>query len=162
MTQTQIEYTVVIIRTDLCPEIYEKIKPTFDIAKGAYSTEMALLTRENEIYYHIDKEDAPGTMYCLAVDKNNTVIGFILLETDARTKTLWTSHVYVRPEVRQKGVYKLMIERVKKFARDCRFNRMFSIVHRKNWPSQRAHKSAGFKKAWVGYEIPMENEHENI
>lgn len=160
MTKVQIEYTVVIIRTDLCPEIYEKIKPTFDIAKGAYSTEMALLTGENELYYHIDKEDAPGTMYCLAVDKNNTVIGFILLETDARTKTLWTSHVYVRPEVRQKGVYKLMIERVKKFARDCRFNRMFSIVHRKNWPSQKAHKKAGFKKCWVGYEIPMENENE--
>lgn len=160
MTKVQIEYTVVIIRTGLCPEIYEKIKPTFDIAKGAYSTEMALLTGENELYYHIDKEDAPGTMYCLAVDKNNTVIGFILLETDARTKTMWTSHVYVRPEVRQKGVYKLMIERVKKFARDCRFNRMFSIVHRKNWPSQQAHKKAGFKKSWVGYEIPMENENE--
>lgn len=160
MTKVQIEYTVVIIRTDLCPEIYEKIKPTFDIAKGAYSTEMALLTGEYELYYHIDKEDAPGTMYCLAVDKNNTVIGFILLETDARTKTLWTSHVYVRPEVRQKGVYKLMIERVKKFARDCRFNRMFSIVHRKNWTSQQAHKKAGFKKCWVGYEIPMENENE--
>lgn len=162
MTKVQIEYTVVIIKTDLCPEIYEKIKPTFDIAKGAYSTEMALLTGENELYYHIDKEDAPGTMYCLAVDKNNTVIGFILLESDARTKTLWTSHVYVRPEVRQKGVYKLMMERVKKFARDCRFNRVFSVVHRKNWPSQQAHKRAGFKKCWVGYEIPMENEHENI
>lgn len=160
MTKVQIEYTVVIIKTDLCPEIYEKIKPTFDIAKGAYSTEMSLLTGEKELYYHIDKEDVPGTMYCLAVDKNNTVIGFILLESDARTKTLWTSHVYVRPEVRLQGVYKLMMERVKKFARDCGFNRVFSVVHRKNWPSQQAHKRAGFKKCWVGYEIPMENEHE--
>ena len=160
MTKVQIEYTVVIIGTDLCPEIYEKIKPTFDIAKGAYATEMSLLTGEKELYFHIDKEDAPGTMYCLAVDKNNTVIGFILLESDARTKTLWTSHVYVRPEVRQMGVYKLMMERVKKFARDCRFNRLFSVVHRKNWPSQQAHKKVGFKKCWVGYEIPMENENE--
>ena len=162
MTQKEIEYAVVVIQVGLCPKIYERIKPTLDIAKGAYATELSLLTGKNEIYYKIGKNDAPETMYCLAVDKNDTVLGFILLETDERTKTLWTCHVYVRPEVRRKGVYKLMIERVKKFARDCKFNRMFSVVHRENWPSQKAHKKAGFQKCWVGYEIPMENENENI
>ena len=162
MTQQQIEYTVVVIRVGLCPEIYERIKPTLNIAKGAYATELSLLTGEKELYYRIKKDDTPETMYCLAVDKNNTVLGFILLEIDERTMTLWTSHVYVRPEARKQGVYKLMMERVKKFATDCRFNRVFSVVHRKNWPSQQAHKKAGFKKCWVGYEIPMENENENI
>ena len=160
--QEQIEFAVVLIRIGDIPEIYEKIKPTFDIAKGAYATELSLLTGEKEQYYKLDKEDDPNTMYCLAIDKSNTVLGFILLEVEERTRTLWTSHVYVRPEVRKKGVYKLMMERVKKFAKDCKFNRVFSVVHRKNWPSQQAHKKTGFKKAWMGYEIPMENENENI
>lgn len=156
--QQEVEYTVVLIRVGSCPEIYKKIQPSLNIAKGAYATELSLLTGEKELFYKIDKEDAPDTLYCLAVDKNNTVLGFILLELEDRTLTLWTCHVYVRPEVRQKGVYRLMMERVKKFAKDCKFNRVFSVVHRKNWPSQQAHKKTGFKKSWVAYEIPMEDE----
>lgn len=157
MTKQEIEYTVVIIRVGMCPEIYEKIKPTLNIAKGAYATELSLITGEKELFYKIDKEDDPATMYCLAVDKDNAVLGFILLELEPRTLTLWTSHVYVRPEVRKQGVYRLMMERVKKFAKDCKFNRVISVVHVTNKDSQWAHRKIGFKKCWQGYEIPMEN-----
>lgn len=156
----EVEYAVVLIMAGECPEMFNKVKPTLDIAKGAYATELSLITGEPEEYYRLPKEDEHGTMYCLAVDREDNVIGFILLETEDRTRTLWTCHVYVRPEVRKKGVYKMMMKRVMKFATDCRFNRVFSVVHRKNWPSQQAHKSAGFKKSWVGYEIPMEKENE--
>ena len=160
--QKQIEYAVVLIRVGECKELYEKIKPTFDIAKGAYATELSLITNEKKLYYKIDKEDRPEALYCIAVDKEDNVLGFIFLEIDERTMTLWTSHVYVRPEVRRKGVYRLMMERVKKFAKDCKFNRVFSVVHIKNIDSNWVHRKIGFKKCWVGFEMPMENEHENI
>lgn len=156
----EVEYTVVIIQVGKCPEIYQKIKPSFDIAKGAYATELSLITNEKKLYYSLGKEDGPEAIYCLAVDKDSNVLGFIYLELDERTMTLWTSHVYVRPEVRKKGVYRLMMERVKKFARDCKFNRVFSLAHVYNKDSQWAHRKVGFKKCWVGYEIPMENENE--
>jgi L-amino acid N-acyltransferase YncA len=157
----EVEYAVVLVMIGQSPRMDEKVKPTLDIAKGAYATELSLITGGPEEYYRLPKEDEHGTMYCLAVDRKDNVLGFILLETEDRTRTLWTSHVYVRPEVRKKGVYSMMMKRVLKFAKDCKFNRVFSLVHRKNWPSQQAHKSAGFKKSWVGYEIPMENGNAN-
>lgn len=150
----EVEYCVVVLRTDIeqTKKIFEDIKPSFDIAKGAYATEMSLLTKKPESFYKIKEEDYPQT-FCLAIDKNNNVLGFIYLESEDKTKTLWTCHVYVRPEVRQKGIYKLMIQRVHKFAKEAGFQRVFSVVHQKNKPSQRAHKSVGFKRRWIGYEI---------
>lgn len=155
---TQVEYTVVLIQVGQCPEMYKKIKDTLDIAKGAYATEMSLMTGADEIFYNIDKDDEPEAMYCLAVDKKNTVLGFIYLETDTRTMTLWTSHVYVRPEARKKGVYSLMMKRVKKFAQDCKFRRIFSIVHTSNVVSQCAHCGAGFDSEWMGFELYVRGE----
>lgn len=159
--QKQIEYAVVLIRVGECKELYEKIKPTFDIAKGAYATEMSLLTGEKELYYKLDKEDDPAAMYCLAVDKNNVVLGFIYLEVDERTMTLWTCHVYVRPECRKQGVYIRMMDRVKKFAKDCKFNKIFSFVHEDNMASQCAHLSVGFVDTWHGFQFYItENDNE--
>ena len=151
----EVEYAVVLIMAGECPEMFTKIKPTLDIAKGAYATELSLITGEPEEYYRLPKEDEHGTMYCLAVDRKDNVLGFILLETEDRTRTLWTCHVYVRPEVRKKGVYKMMMKRVKKFATDCQFNRIFSLVHEDNIISQCAHLGTGFKNKWLGYEIDM-------
>lgn len=151
----QIEYAVVLVMIGQSPRMDEKVKPTLDIAKGAYATELSLITGEPEEYYRLPKEDEHGTMYCLAVDREDNVIGFILLETEDRTRTLWTCHVYVRPEVRKKGVYKMMMKRVMKFAEDCKFNRVFSLVHEDNIISQCAHIGTGFKNKWYGYEIDM-------
>lgn len=153
----EIEYCVVILRTDMeaSKKIFEDVKNSLNIAKGAYATEMSIKTKMSETFYRIEDDSDPQT-WCLAIDKNNNILGFIFLEADGRTMTLWTSHVYVRPEVRGNGIYKLMMERVKKFAEDAKFKRVFSIVHQKNTSSQRAHKSAGFKKRWIGYEIKSE------
>lgn len=152
--QKEVNYCVLILRTDIekTKPIFENIKPSLDIAKGAYATEVGFITRKDESFYKIEEPVEPQT-WCLAIDENNNVLGFIFLEADARTMTLWTCHVYVRPEVRGKGIYKLMMERVRKFAKDAQFKRVFSIVHQRNNASQRAHKSAGFKKRWIGYEI---------
>lgn len=152
--QKEVNYCVLILRTDIekTKKIFEDIKPSLDIAKNAYATEVSLITKENPIYYQIADTGEPQT-WCLAIDEKNNVLGFIYIEADGRTMTLWTSHVYVRPEVRGHGIYKLMMERVQKFAKDAKFNRVFSVVHQRNTASQRAHKSAGFKKRWIGYEI---------
>lgn len=150
----EIDYCVLVLRTDIekTKKIFESIKPSLDITKGAYATEVGFITRKDKSFYKIDETEDPQT-WCLAIDKNNNVLGFIFLEADPRTMTLWTCHVYVRPEVRGKGIYKLMMERVRKFAKDAQFKRVFSVVHQRNTASQRAHKSAGFKKRWIGYEI---------
>lgn len=152
------EYQVILVRTDLAgyEDFFVKIKPSFDIAKGAYATELSLITGKPEDLYKIKSTNDPET-YCLAVDRENNVLGFVLLEADARTMTLWTCHVYVRPEVRQKGVYKTMLKRIKKFARDAKMVRLFSVVHIRNTPSLLAHKKSGFKRQWVGFEMDMEN-----
>ena len=152
--QKEVNYCVLILRTDIekTKPIFEKIKTSLDIAKRAYATEVSFITKEDELYYQIPETGEPQTL-CLAIDDNNNVLGFIYLEADGRTMTLWTCHVYVRPEVRGHGIYKLMMERVQKFAKDAKFNRVFSVVHQRNKASQRAHKSAGFKKRWIGYEI---------
>lgn len=150
----EVNYCVVVLRTDIeeSKKIFDAIRPSLDIAKGAYATEVGYITRKDTSFYKIGEPTDPQT-WCLAIDKDNHVLGFIYLEADARTMTLWTSHVYVRPEVRGKGIYKLMMERVQKFAKDAKFKRVFSIVHQRNTASQRAHKSVGFKKRWIGYEI---------
>lgn len=147
-------YRVIMVRTDIpgCNELMERIEPSFSIAKGAYATELSLLTGEPVRMYRICSNGEPET-YCLAVDQDNIVVGFALLEYEARSRTLWTCHVYVRPEVRHRGVYKNMIERIKRFAKDAGMDRIFSIVHMANRTSICAHKKVGFQRQWVGFEI---------
>lgn len=155
----EVLYKVVIIREDLpgADKLLADLKESFDIAKGAYATELSLITQKKEDYYRISTNGMPGT-YCLAFDNKNNVLGFILLEYDERTRTLWTSHVYVRPEVRRKGVYRLMMDRVKKFAIDTKMSRIFSIVHVSNKDSIKSHRHVGFRREWIGYEIEMESD----
>jgi len=156
------EYKVILARTDIedFNPLFEKIKDSFDIAKGAYATELSLMTERDEGFFKIHEPNEPQP-FCLAIDEDNNVLGFILLEADSRTMTLWTCHVYVRPEVRGMGVYKLMMKRVKKFAEDAGFRYLFSIVHKRNDVSQKAHAHVGFKKRWIGYEIPIEPVNDN-
>lgn len=154
----EILYKVVIIREDIpgADKLLADLKESFDLAKGAYATEMALITEKREEYYRITTNGIPGT-FCLAFDDKKNVLGFIMLEYDERTRTIWTSHVYVRPEVRCRGVYRLMMQRVKKFAKDTNMARIFSIVHVRNKDSQKAHGRVGFRREWIGYEIEMED-----
>lgn len=158
-TMQEVDYCVMILRTDIesTKKIFEDIKPSFEVARGAYATEMSLITKMPESYYKINITDEEPQTFCLAIDKKNNVLGFILLEADGRTMTLWTCHVYVRPEVRCQGIYKLMMKRVHKFAKDAGFRRVFSVVNQRNKPSQIAHKSVGFKRNWIGYEIKEED-----
>ena len=124
------------------------------IAIKAYATEMSLMTGMPE-HLFVPQEHP----ICVAFTDDFRVFGFIVVGADSSTKTLCTEHVYVRPEVRHKGVYKLMMKRVEKLAKDIKFERIVSFVFDCNDTSKKAHKKQGFKRKMVGYvkEIEYEN-----
>ena len=99
------EYQAIMVRTDIkgFEDLIGNIEPSFSIAKGAYATELSLMTGKPETFYKITGNGEPET-FCLAINRKNVVLGFVMLEYDIRTKTLWISHVYVRPEARHQGV----------------------------------------------------------
>lgn len=151
-----VEYKVVIVNTnsDTYRIISNDIAESFELARKAYATELSLMTSKPERHYAIDIGD--DLTFCLAINENRQVIGFVLLDFETKTRAVWTSHVYVRPEVRKMGVYRLMVERIKKFTHDLEYNRVFSLVHIENTTSQKSHIRVGFKKKWIGYEMEVE------
>ena len=116
------------------------------VAMGAYRTEMALMTNNPEHLFNIQ-----GLPVCVAFTEDYRVLGFISVGADPETKTVCTEHVYVRPELRHQGIYKLMMKRVEKLATDLKFERIVSFVFEENDLSQQVHEKQGFKKRMVGY-----------
>jgi len=117
-----------------------------EIAMRAYMTEMSVMTGMPEYLFNI-----PQNPVCVAFTEDFRVFGFIVVGADSSTKTVITEHVYVRPEVRHKGVYQLMMKRIEKLAKDIEFERIVSFVFNENDTSQKAHKKVGFKKRMIGY-----------
>lgn len=124
-----------------------------NVATGAYQTELTIATGMPDCYFKVGNNPI-----CVAFTKENSVLGFITIGIDARTATLYTEHVYVRPEVRHKGVYKLMMERVKKFAKDTKCERIMSFVFDKNRDSKKVHAKVGFKKTISVYMMEVKDE----
>lgn len=148
------EYKVMMISPEVkqTKELFEKLMDGTDgtnglnVAMGAYRTEMALMTDNPENLFYIAKMPI-----CVAFTEDYRVLGFITVGADLATKTICTEHVYVRPEVRNQGIYKLMMKRVEKFATDLKFERIVSFVFNENDVSQQVHEKQGFKKRMVGY-----------
>lgn len=124
------------------------------LCQDAYKTEMSLMTGLPETEFGIEK----GMTVC-AVSKDKRCLGFINLyiSADNAPGTLCIGHAYVRPEVRSKGVYKRMVERTEKFAKDIGAKRIISFVHRSNGGSMKAHHNLGFKQSMVGYVKEVED-----
>ena len=123
-----------------------------EVCINAYTTEMSLMTNLPERLFKV----IPGAI-CVAFTQDFRVFGFISVGIDDRTRTLCTEHAYVRPEVRNKGVYTLMMKRVEKMARDMRFERIASFVFDENDVSKTAHNKNGFKARMIGYIKEVEN-----
>ena len=117
-----------------------------EIAMKAYATEMSLMTGMPEHLFRIG-----ASPVCVAFTENFRVLGFIFVGADSSTKTVCTEHVYVRPEVRHKGVYTLMMKRVEKLVQDMKFERIVSFVFEENELSREVHEKQGFKKRMIGY-----------
>lgn len=120
----------------------------YNVCEGAYKTEMSLITNLPETEFGIEKG-----LTVLAVTKSKKCLGFLKLyiSADNSPETLCIGHAYVRPEVRQNGVYKKMVERAEKFAKDIQAKRLIAFVHRSNGESMKAHHKLGFKQEMVGY-----------
>ena len=150
----QVEYAVMLFdpKNEKTAELIKQLAKGkngngLDLAMGAYSTEVAAITGWPEGMFKPSKE-AP---VCVAFTKDMAVLGFITIAVDTVNKITFTEHVYVRPEVRKKGVYKLMMKRIEKFAKDTKCERIVSFVFDKNDVSKKAHKKTGFKPVMRGY-----------
>ena len=156
------EYKVMLLNPaeEKTADLFEKILHGSDgtngltVAMNAYTTEMALMTNNPEELFKIY-----GNPVCVAFTEDYRVFGFIVVGADAGTKTVVTEHAYVRPEVRHKGIYKLMLKRVEKLVEDIKFDRIVSFVFDENEDSQRVHEKEGFKHRMIGY--MKEFKHEN-
>lgn len=153
----QVKYTVLILKkgSALLDETYQDLFNAFN----GYKDEMAKLTEKDEKFYDVAFafSSNDNAYICIAIDSNKKILGFILPEFDFITKTLWTSHVFVRKEYRMKGVYSMMMKRIQKFAKDAEFKRIFSLVHRNNFASIQAHNSKMGSYEWLGYEMEVKN-----
>lgn len=116
------------------------------VLSGAYMTEMSIMTGLPEKTFHV--EYGP---ICVAFAENFRVLGFITIGVDDKAKTLCTEHAYVRPEVRSKGVYRLMMKRVEKMAKDMGMEKIVSFVFYENETSRIVHEKTGFEKRIIGY-----------
>ena len=158
-----ISYAVLLINRELDKKnagMLKNLEPQLVNLFYKYQMEMMAITKEEGIYFDVVSayENNNIDTLCIAADKEYNVYGFIILEADMITRTLWTSHVFVDPSVRMSGVYKLMMKRVKKFAEDAKFNRIFSLVHRNNYGSRQAHRKVFGPQMWNGYQMEIKHE----
>lgn len=148
----ELSYTCVLFdeRSKDAKSFIEKFKDGpwgYDVCRGAYRTEMSLITKLPETEFGIE----PG-LCIVAVSKDRKCVGFMnLYITINAPDTICIGHVYVRPEVRGKGVYKKMLERLEAFAHQIKAQRIVSFVHRSNGGSMKAHHNLGFKQQMVGF-----------
>ena len=148
------EYKVMMLspRIKSTQELFEKLMhgtdgtDGLDICIKAYKTETALMTGLPETMFNVGS----GAI-CIAFTEDYRVFGFISVGIDDRSRVLCTEHAYVRPEVRHKGVYTLMMKRVEKMAKDMKFERIASFVFQENDTSKIAHEHNGFKPRMIGY-----------
>lgn len=157
---TLTEYKVMMLspRIKSTAELFQKLVKGSDGTNGlglavkAYATEMSLMTELPEYMFQVRMEPI-----CVAFTEDYRVIGFIQIGVDDGAKVICTEHAYVRPEVRKKGVYTLMLKRVEKMAKDMKFDRIASFVFNENETSKTAHEHNGFKPRMTGYIKEVEN-----
>ena len=163
MPTKEVEYCVLLInkeQDDKNAGILKKCENSLYRLFAYYEITMAEMTGKAQMWYDVLSAYRAGQIdtLCIAVDKDYNVYGFIVLEADMITRTLWTSHIYVDSNVRRSGVYTLMMKRVKKFAEDAKFNRIFSLVHKENKVSKQAHRKIFGNNQWLGYEMEIKHE----
>lgn len=118
----------------------------FKLCRDAYRTELSGMTGQPEEVFHVD----PG-LTVLTVTEDEKCLGFASLFVDPEAKMVVIGHAYVRPEVRENGIYRMMVKRIEKFAKDIKMEKLVAFVYRANGGSMKAHSKIGFKQNMVGY-----------
>ena len=142
-----IEYKVMMVRRDI-PELKKLLNDMDGSLTEAHAEYMCDL---------IDKGQPANFIYindqsmCVAFTKDMEVVGFITVNPQIETQSIITEHVFVRKKWRKQGVYKLMMKRVEKFAKDIGAKNIMSFVWAGNDLSKKVHQKSGFKKKIIGY-----------
>lgn len=122
------------------------------LCMDAYKTEMSFITGQPESHFEIERGYT-----ALAVTQDKRVIGIACLYPNKIQEDMIIGHVYVRPKFREKGVYKTMMGRIEKFAKDTGMKKIVAFAHRSNGGSMKAHHKLGFKQQIVGYLKEVDN-----
>ena len=143
-----IEYKVMMLdrRNESTKFLFEKMDEQLQIYENAYALEMSLLNGEPKQTFKVD-----DNQICIAFTKEYEVLGFSTVEFNPVSKYLFIEHIYVKPNLRKKGVFKSMYARIEKMANDIGADKICSFVFRSNIDSKKAHAKLGFSKRLIGF-----------
>lgn len=146
----ELKYACILIdtRDKKSEKITDRLIGTWGLklCKDAYRTELSGMTNQEEDVFHIE-----NGYTVLTVTEDEKCLGFASIYVDVLAKTIIIGHAYVRPEVREKGIYSMMVKRIEKFAKDTGMNKIVAFAYRDNGGSMKTHHKIGFKQKMVGY-----------
>ena len=142
-----VEYKVMMLdrRNESTKFLFEKMDDQLHIYENAYALEMSLLNGEPKQTFAVD-----DSQICIAFTKEYEVLGFATVGFNPVSKYMFIEHVYVKPRIRKKGVFKSMFARIEKMANDIGAEKICSFVFKSNLDSQKAHKKLGFCNKIIG------------
>lgn len=135
--------------------IFEKIDGQLDIYKRAYATEMSIMNEQPLQMFQFE-----DNQICVAFTKEFDLLGFIAFGFNPISKVLFIEHVYIYPNRRNKGIYKTMMNRIEKLAKDIGADKIAAFVFQKNWDSMQAHQALGLKPTIIGYFKEVTNDNQ--
>jgi len=90
--------------------------------------------------------------YLVAVDSNNEVLGSLMITrewSDWRNAFIWwIQSVYVLPQHRKQGVFKMLFNRINELAKEKNCCGLRLYVEEKNQTAQNTYSSLGMKKSY--------------
>ena len=105
--------------------------------------------------YNILKNELqnPNSIYFVAKDKNNNILGFIIFEIkDKRSKTLWIDQLVVDEKERGKGISSLLIKKAEEIAKKEKCVRVEFCCWSFNKHANEIYNHLGFKEQRVIFE----------
>ena len=105
--------------------------------------------------YNILKNELqnPNSIYFVAKDKNNNILGFIIFEIkDKRSKTLWIDQLVVDEKERGKGISSLLIKKAEEIAKKEKCVRVEFCCWSFNKHANEIYNHLGFKEQIVIFE----------
>ena len=95
----------------------------------------------------------PNSIYFVAKDKNNNILGFIIFEIkDKRSKTLWIDQLVVDEKERGKGISSLLIKKAEEIAKKEKCVRVEFCCWSFNKHANEIYNHLGFKEQRVIFE----------
>ncbi|MFW5703769.1 MAG: N-acetyltransferase family protein [Patescibacteria group bacterium] len=112
---------------------------------------------EGEKYYRSLAEGQYGA--CFIAETDGTAVGYVALaEKDfgyRKVRMLEIENMGVRPEYRGKGIGTVLMQKVREYAREHGYERVYVSAYWKNTSARSFYESCGFVEMGVEYEIEV-------